>query len=735
MPNKPKYTLDHLFNRIDAREDVREKVGPYFVMFRIGAEGNWNNTSMEKRKNWNLTESDMEDIRNALESGDIFRSDTVETEESTLAQINDSVERMKKGDCSKFNHLPHFLREYYGRKSLQEFFGTDMDIPPLDDEMKKRLKGMTDRPEFHYAISLLIERNAENNQGTLIGRRLKEYDVYLNERIMKQTLNPVSPEHKMNLKNKFPGEKADTLIEENKEKQVFLANTLFMAQLGRTDVISDNNTAAPYNGSVTELFSHGSRIAYTLPAGDSASQDAIFDELRKRYVDNNTLIDGRFASHDIYRRQVDENGNMEKQFKEIKYKWKDQLSNLELDKKVTTYWGNYGMNIPLGGLGGKFNKTDCIDGQGTFGHCYIKMKKGDNSHCGAILIGIENSAPRTESCIGQKHNFKAIGHDMSTFYASKKTVGGAYGGREVDLSHLKPEELIQAIRGFEAGYRDLQKKAEKDKEALKQLKGINSKLCGKKMTAIELAALMTTLGIEKKDAIKLVEAGRNSKDARYPVNRYRQDMQKIMDPSKVPERSFDIYTTSLMNDLKNMSPYIDNIRRQWKSMASHTLFSAFNSKEFSTMEKAVNNYLKAYDNIMAGKTVDGKEYRPNSTQLSEEENRKLLALEKTMTDAGLKYHNEKVRRKKGGFDKHSSDQARDRDAMSLIIAKFSDEARDLTAVKALQNPEDNTVLNYNQKAELERRKNTAARKQLDEKVKELSDTAARRAKRNSGIKR
>ena len=59
----------------------------------------------------------------------------------------------------------------------------------------------------------------------------------------------------------------------------------------------------------------------------------------------------------------------------------------------------------------------------------------------------------------------------------------------------------------------------------------------------------------------------------------------------------------------------------------------------------------------------------------------------------------------------------------------------MTAVKALQNPEDNTVLNNNQKAELERRKNTAARKQLDEKVKELSDTAARRAKRNSGIKR
>ncbi len=51
----------------------------------------------------------------------------VVTNETSLEQANDSLKRMKKGDCSKFNHLPQFLREYYGKKSLIELFGRDRD--------------------------------------------------------------------------------------------------------------------------------------------------------------------------------------------------------------------------------------------------------------------------------------------------------------------------------------------------------------------------------------------------------------------------------------------------------------------------------------------------------------------------------------------------------------------------------------------------------------------------------
>ena len=58
--------------------------------------------------------------------------------------------------------------------------------------------------------------------------------------------------------------------------------------------------------------------------------------------------------------------------------------------------------------------------------------------------------------------------------------------------------------------------------------------------------------------------------------------------------------------------YVDDMRRQWNQMSSHTLFDAWNSDEFKAMDKALGKYLKAFDNIMAGKTVDGKAFRPST---------------------------------------------------------------------------------------------------------------------------
>ncbi len=162
------------------------------------------------------------------------------------------------------------------------------------------------------------------------------------------------------------------------------------------------------------------------------------------------------------RRKVDKRGNMTEQFKETRIRWKKQLKKAQLYKKVTTYVGNYGMNIPLGGMGKAFNKTDCIDDQGSFGHMYIRMRKGDLRHCGSILIGFENAQPKKESAIGQLHNFKAISHDMSVFYSSKNTYGKPIGGREADLSHMSPDDLSGALDQFELGYKTLQERAKQD---------------------------------------------------------------------------------------------------------------------------------------------------------------------------------------------------------------------------------------------------------------------------------
>ena len=238
------------------------------------------------------------------------------------------------------------------------------------------------------------------------------------------------------------------------------------------------------------------------------------------------------------RRKVDKRGNMTEQFKETRIRWKKQLKKAQLYKKVTTYVGNYGMNIPLGGMGKAFNKTDCIDDQGSFGHMYIRMRKGDLRHCGSILIGFENAQPKKESAIGQLHNFKAISHDMSVFYSSKNTYGKPIGGREADLSHMSPDDLSGALDQFELGYKTLQERAKQDPEAAKQLTEINRKLCGQKLSFPELANMLTSLGMEKQNAIRCVEAARTPSDANYSANgpSYRKDMY-TMNAGDVKERN------------------------------------------------------------------------------------------------------------------------------------------------------------------------------------------------------
>ena len=140
------------------------------------------------------------------------------------------------------------------------------------------------------------------------------------------------------------------------------------------------------------------------------------------------------------------------------------------------------------------------------------------------------------------------------------------------------------------------------------------------------------------------------------------------------------------------------------------------------MEKAFGLYLKAYDNILAGKTVDGKEFRAEPDKLYEKEYNKLRILENRMTKAGAKYHEAKVKQKEGGFDKHKSDQARDRDAMSLSLASFSDDSRlSRTADPYVTNKD--IKLSKKDAAVLDKAKNERAREDLDNKVKGLKDEA------------
>ena len=136
-------------------------------------------------------------------------------------------------------------------------------FPPLEDDLKARLSEMTNHPEFRYAINMLIERKAVDRKGNSLTERLEEYDSFLNQKMMEETLNPPDESKIANLNNKF-GDGAGKLISENAEKQVFIAKTLFMQQLGRMDIINEDGTVEPYSGTSAQLFARGNRAAFTL---------------------------------------------------------------------------------------------------------------------------------------------------------------------------------------------------------------------------------------------------------------------------------------------------------------------------------------------------------------------------------------------------------------------------------------------------------------------------------------
>lgn len=494
--------------------------------------------SAAERNNWNVAAADMADIEAVLADDQPFTDKRVETAESTLDQINDAVQKMQQGDVSRYNHVPQFLREYYGRKALIEVFGSDTEFPPMTEELARKLDRMTVRPEFRDAISRLIERNAVDGNGNSLVQQLREYDTYLNQRMLADTLKPISAEEAGRIRQKYPGEKGEQMIAENADRQRFMAKSLFMAQLGRVDLVEEDGSRSPFLGSTAELFSHGSRVAFTLPAGEKKDQDLVYDAWRKNARDSGVLFKGRFASHEMHRRQVDANGNVVQDFEEKRIRWKKQLKRAQFHKKVTTYVGNYGMNIPLGGMGRTFNQRDCIDTEGAFGHLYVRTRKGDAQHCGAILMGFENAQPKKESCIGQLHNFKAVSHDLSAFYSTKTTFGKLIGGRETDLSHMSPQDLTGALNQFELSYKTLQERAKTDPKAVNQLQQLNHKLCGRRLTALEVADLMTSIGMEKGSAVRCVNAARSPKDANYTANGpayrgklYTVRVEEVQDPA------------------------------------------------------------------------------------------------------------------------------------------------------------------------------------------------------------
>ena len=398
----------------------------------------------------------------------------------------------KQGDYSKFEKLPHLLRNYLGAKALEAFRAEFGDTPSLEDE---RVRQYLEKNAMNAALraGISAEKNSEKTRESA-----KALDLYMNNILMKRTMMPPSEIAQKNLKDHYGPVHTNTELEKNMAKQLVLAKSMLLAQIGKYEVIDKNGLSKDLDAPVYETLVHGNRTNFVLPVGKDSQ--AVLDSFMG---DTNAEIEKRTAAtHSVKRRSIDKNGNLSSESKEER-----TYSPLKVFRK------QYGMNIAVGGIGEMGPNKEIILGKGEAGHMYMRAEEGDAKHCGSLLIGIEGSAPSENSYLGNEHGITAKSAKQSAFLADKSIVGKKVGGRQIDLSGISAADLTDILNQFSQKYSDLQRGADTP-AGREKLSALNDMLMGKRMDINKLMEMFDTLGMADerlKDVVSNARKGYLSK--------------------------------------------------------------------------------------------------------------------------------------------------------------------------------------------------------------------------------
>ena len=441
---------------------------------------------------WILTGDDMAQIEAHLKKTTVFGHKLSEKTGSRLEDINSAVKLAKKGNTSKFKHLPSVMKEYFARKALDTFLSQDRtynggkgELPPLEKLSKEKqaeLSAKAHDPAFREAINMMIRRKAKDGKGKDAWKTAREYDAYMNRQLIVQTLSADYDDQKKSLerelrKSMAPEEakkKADKMLGSHKVEQRQLAKMMFIMQLGRFDrhdTGEDKKTkAGHFDENISEAFAHGGQIKISLPAGTKAAQSAISSALRSR---------------------------------------------------AKGYQKKNGFNLALGGLGKQTGGT-AIDDSGAYGQLSQKITVGNETTGGSALIEI-GGAQSTE--------------EQTAFHTHRSTVGDAVEGRIVDLSHMDAEMVARMINTFDEKYSALQdlaslqidKKTAKTGEgkkltaqkaaAVRMLNDIAGFLSGKQLTVEALLHLLKFMGADDSVARDVIVSARSVEGAGYSADK------------------------------------------------------------------------------------------------------------------------------------------------------------------------------------------------------------------------
>ena len=381
------------------------------------------------------------------------------------------------GDFSKFEKLPHLLRNYLGALELKKFREKFDGEPSLDRiDVREYLENNSMNAALRAGIS--AEKNANKTR-----EFAKALDSYMNHILMKRTMAPITEEAKSKLSLQLNDEAQVTaVIDRNKASQLVIAKTMLLAQLGKYDVIDKNGLSSGLDVPVYETLVHGGRTNFVLPGG--ANSGSVIDAFMGQNGGADAGIEKRTAAtHSVKLRSFSQNGIVKSESKELR-----------TYSPFKVFGNQYGMNIAVGGIGAEGPNQKIITGNGESGHMYMRAEAGDSKHCGSLLIGIEGSAPNADSYLGNTHGISAKSAKQSAFLADKSIVGKKIGGRQIDLSGISAEYLANILDQFSQKYSELQENANTE-EGREKLSNLNDMLMGKRMDVDRMMDMFASLGI------------------------------------------------------------------------------------------------------------------------------------------------------------------------------------------------------------------------------------------------
>ena len=422
-----------------------------------------------------------------------------------------------EGDFSKFETVDPVLRNWlasnYEHDEQYKNMREALNSGPNEMRAQKMIYLRSNRmnPAFRLYCSL---KSRENPQ-------YREYDDMMIDMLMEDTLKPLNDTQIKNVNAMADGpEHAQEMIEMNVEKQVQMAKMMFIAHLGQTNLVNDTGAKEPMDRSVASMVAHCSRTAFVFSKGEEKDVSQMMGQLTGAKMGKAAGVYGRFAAT-----HSTKHGATIGEFKE---------------KKGVSLRHQYGMDVAIGGLGndgipGRKGVAQTINMDGTCGHMYMRVDQGGPDKTSSLLVGFESDAPGKGNQQGHGHTSAATGEYMSSFLGQREDeMGAKYGGRIVDCTMFKPQDLSLALEKFTSHYRGMVYESMKNPDARKHLEQANAMLSGKLMQPEQLALCLNKAGMDMDMASSITQLSCDRKGLDYEMDTKNHGFQ--VKPLESPEK-------------------------------------------------------------------------------------------------------------------------------------------------------------------------------------------------------